>query len=115
MDKIIRRNLSGRYRHKFLDYAKQSVTAAFKADSEISNQKTAETTSELIGSKIANKITSTVSRIIKRLLIKKQKINRNAKWKIYISEKRHRIFNQLRLIWYIKMDHQKNGISIKNR
>lgn len=79
MDKIIRRNLSGRYRQKFLDYTKQSVTAAFKADSEISNQKTAETTSELIGSKIANKITSTVSRIIKRLLIKKQKINRNAK------------------------------------
>ena len=54
--KNIMKNLSGKYRQKLLDHAKQSATGALKTASKIEIQKTAETTGNLIGNKIADKI-----------------------------------------------------------
>ena len=60
--KNIMKNLSGKYRQKLLDHAKQSATDALKTASKIQIHKTAEATGNLIGNKIADKIIN-VSRI----------------------------------------------------
>ena len=54
--KNIMKNLSGKYRQKLLDHAKQSATDALKTASKIQIHKTAEATGNLIGNKIADKI-----------------------------------------------------------
>ena len=60
--KNIMKSLSGKYRQKLLDHAKQSATDALKTASKIQIHKTAEATGNLIGNKIADKIIN-VSRI----------------------------------------------------
>ena len=54
--KNIMKNLSGKYRQKLLDHAKQSATDALKTASKIQIHKTAEATGNLIGNEIADKI-----------------------------------------------------------
>ena len=54
--KNIMKNLSGKYRQKLLDHAKQSATDPLKTASKIQIHKTAEATGNLIGNKIADKI-----------------------------------------------------------
>ena len=48
--------MSGRYRQKFLDHAKQSGIDAFKTAPKKVIQKAAEITGDLIGNKTTNKI-----------------------------------------------------------
>ena len=50
------KSLSGKYRHKLLDYAKQSATDALKTTSQKVIQKIAEATGDLIGNEIADRI-----------------------------------------------------------
>ena len=60
MGKIIGKNISktlnGKQSQKIIDYAKQSVTYAFKTASKKAIRKTTEATGDLIGNKITNKI-----------------------------------------------------------
>ena len=55
--KIIRKNLSNKYRKKLLDHAKKSAAYALKIASKRAIQKITEGTGDLIGNKIADKIT----------------------------------------------------------
>ena len=54
--KNISKNLSGKYSHKLLNLAKQSVTNALISSSKRAIQKPAEETGDLIGNKIPDKI-----------------------------------------------------------
>ena len=56
MNKNIGKNLSGKYRQKFLNHAKQSATDAINTASKREIQNTPEATGDLIGNKIANEI-----------------------------------------------------------
>ena len=55
--KSISKNVSGKYRQKVVDHAKQSAMDAFKTSSKRAIQKTAEATGDLVDNKIAAKIT----------------------------------------------------------
>ena len=56
MDKIISKNLSGKYSQKNHNHAKKSATDQFKTTSKRAIQKTAKVTVDFICNKIANKI-----------------------------------------------------------
>ena len=57
ISKNMRKNFSGKYIQKCLDYAQQSTTDALKTGSKRAIQNTAEATGDLTGKKINNKIT----------------------------------------------------------
>ena len=57
IDENLSKNLSVKYNHNLLDYAKQSATDARKTASWKAIQKNAEAIGDLIGNTIANKIT----------------------------------------------------------
>ena len=58
ISKNVSKSLNSKYSQIFLDYAKHSVTDAFKTSSKRVIQKTAEASADLIGNKIADKIKS---------------------------------------------------------
>ena len=57
MSKNIGKKVSGKYRQKLLDHAKQSAADVFKTVSKRAIQKTAKVTGDLTWNKIADKIT----------------------------------------------------------
>ena len=69
--KNISKNLSGKYRLKLFDHAKQSTTDVLKNSSKRVIQETAEVTGDFIGNKIANRITKGSKTLEKKEYLKK--------------------------------------------
>ena len=53
----ISKNVSGKYRQKFLDHGQQSAAGALETTSKRITQKTSDATGDLIGYKISDRIT----------------------------------------------------------
>ena len=101
--KNIGKNLSNKYRQKFIDTAKKSTTDAIKTASKKEIQKTAEATGDLISNKIADKITSISKKPVKEILNNNDETKEDAEVttnkRRYISpEERQQIINELRLV-----------------